>query len=483
MLHKYNTQLDMALSPLGFGVLRLPICVDGSFTIEVHKLLSEAYERGINYFDTAYNYIGGHSEELVRDALVANYPRESFFVADKLPVWLCASIGDMEKIFRIQLKRLGVDYIDFYLLHGLNRARWTDAYSMGVLDFLEKKKYEGYVRKVGFSFHDELPILKLILDEYKWECALLQINYYDWVVQKSKEKYNLLTENNIPCFVMEPVGGGRLVNLPKNAEKLIKSKHPNDSSASWALRFAASLPNVAVILSGMSNKEQLSENITVFSPVAPLSDSEQAILNDVLVMLNGFNTIPCTSCRYCLDDCPSGIAIPQIFQIFNDYKIFNQASTLKLDYLTVIPESQRIDKCKHCNKCIDLCPQRIDIPSELRMILSTIVELLMGMGIEELLRLVEDDSDLVCFGAGLVGCIVLSTLHEHGCEVDYFCDNAKNLWGTMVKGVPVISPDQLEQMHNIKKTYVLITVNNYHNDIEQQLEELGIDIINQKGLL
>jgi len=363
-----NRRLDLPIFPLGFGVMRLAMNPDGSFSPDVHRLLAVAYERGINYFDTAYPYLGGHSEELIHDALVAHYPRDSFYIADKMPVWECHTRDDMERIFNIQLERLGVEYIDFYLLHGLHHSRWLDIYNKGVLDFLSQKLKEEKIRKVGFSFHDTAKVLSPILDAYNWDFTLLQINYYDWIKLQANQSYDILTNRDIPCFVMEPVGGGRLVKLPESAEKLLKSIRPDDSIASWAIRFTASLPNVAMTLSGMSNIEQLNDNLSVFDSFSPISESEQSALNEVVNILNSYNTIPCTACGYCIEDCPKNVDISQIFKRYNDYMQFENMVRFNIDYNAFIPPQRQASNCIACGVCIQNCPQKIDIPEKLNMI-------------------------------------------------------------------------------------------------------------------
>ena len=379
----YIKNLNTSLSLLGFGVMRLPMNPNGIFSPEVHRLLAEAHESGINYFDTAYPYLGGHSEELIRDALVANYPRDSFYIADKLPAWECSDANDMERIFHVQLKRLGVEYIDFYLLHCLYSSRWLDIHDKGALDFLDKKRCEGKIHKVGFSFHDTADVLAPILDAYDWDFAQLQINYYDWTVQRAKDSYDVLAERDIPCVAMEPVGGGRLAKLPDEAEKLLKSERPYDSVASWAIRFAAGLPNVAVTLSGMSDMEQLTDNLSVLSPIVPLSEAEQSVLQDVVKILSGYNTIPCTVCGYCVEDCPRNVDIPQIFKRYNDYRQFDNMARFDVDYYAFVPERRRASNCVSCGECVRKCPQGIDIPRELKVIHNMAVGLSTGINVEK----------------------------------------------------------------------------------------------------
>ena len=432
MQKRYIPQLDMTISPLGFGVMRLPVNADGT---SVHRLLVEAYERGINYFDTAYPYLGGHSEQLIRDALVAHYPRASFHIADKMPVWDCNGRGDMERIFDIQLERLGVEYIDFYLLHGLHHARWLDIYNKGVLDFLDNKLKEGRIRKAGFSFHDTAGVLVPILNAYEWDFTLLQINYYDWTAQRASDCYDLLAEREIPCMVMEPVGGGRLAKLPSTAENLLKKVRPNDSIASWALRFTASLENVAVTLSGMSDMAQLVDNLSVFTTNAKLSEAELSALGDVVEILKNANTIPCTACGYCVDDCPKNIDIPQIFTRYNDYMQFENAARFDVDYNAFVPPQRRGSRCVSCGKCTEKCPQNIDIPKELKLVHNKAVGMSIGVDIDVLEKHLANAPLLICFGSGAMGRAAASALSECGFKVDYFCDNNEKTWGTTVDGV------------------------------------------------
>jgi predicted aldo/keto reductase-like oxidoreductase len=478
MNKRYIKKLNTELSPLGFGVMRLPMEGD-RFTDEARRLIGLAMEAGINYYDTAYPYQRERSEEFIRETLVANYPRRSFHIADKLPVWLCGDVGDMERIFQIQLERLGVEHIDFYLLHGLHRSRWADIYGKGVLDFLERKRREGRMHRVGFSLHDTADTLGRILDAYDWDFAQLQINYYDWTVQHAKDNYDCLAERDIPCIVMEPVGGGRLAKLPGDAERLLKTMRPDASAASWAIGFVASLPNVAVTLSGMSDERQLRDNVSVFSPVEPLAPAECETLDRVVRIVASHNAIPCTSCRYCTDECPKEIDIPQIFQRYNDCKMFDNAARFDIDYFAFIPEGKRADACIFCGRCAEKCPQTIDVPKELRRVHGAAVELALGIDAGALAAHTDGGPLLVCFGAGAAGRTALALLRDAGRAADYFCDNARNLWGGNVDGVSVISPERLKELSGDPGVSVLIT-SAYHDEIETQLDGLGIAALNAK---
>jgi predicted aldo/keto reductase-like oxidoreductase len=464
-------KLDMELSPLGFGVMRLPQNADGGFQPEIHSLLEAALEKGINYFDTAYIYLGGHSEELVRDALVRKHPRNSFYIADKLPVWDCKNRKDMDRIFNTQLERLGVQHIDFYLLHGLHHQSWLDIYNKNVLDFLNEKRREGRIRKVGFSMHDTLETLKIIEGAYDWDFIQLQINYYDWIAQRAKESYDYLAERNIPCMVMEPVGGGRLSNLPPQAVELLNNVHPNESAAAWALRFVAALPNVAVTLSGMNTVEQLNENIETFGNISPLSNIELDAINDVVKLIQSKNTIPCTACRYCVDDCHKGVDIPNIFQRYNDCNLFNNCNKLDAQYFLFVPDGKRADSCTTCGKCKRKCPQGIDIPQNLKKIHKEAVRLYIQSYIATDIESLSGKENITLFGCGIDGCRILASLREFGINVRWFCDNNSQLWGSMVEGVEVVSPQKLRELDAI----VLIASSKYRDEIRAQLAEMGVE--------
>jgi predicted aldo/keto reductase-like oxidoreductase len=475
---RHNTQLNIPLSPLGFGVMRLPTNADGTFPPDVIQLLQAAYERGVNYFDTGYLYLNGHSEELVHEALVEKYPRDSFYIADKLPVWMCETQADMEQIFRTQLERLGVNRIDFYLLHGLNRQTWAKAYKSGALDFLVRKYKEGRINHIGFSIHDNAQVLAEILDAYSWDFAQLQINYYDWIVQHAKENYDLLAERHIPCIVMEPIGGGRLAQLPERAEQVLRKINSEFSIASWALRFVAGLPNVAVTLSGMSDLRQLTDNLAHFEPVVLLTEHELEVLKNVVMIIGKCNAIPCTSCRYCLDVCPANVDIPQIFQRWNNFKMFmkNNVERFDIDYFMFVPKSRDASNCISCGECTAHCPQRIDIPRELKKVHNTALELSLGIDIGKLRDSLSGGSPIVCFGAGAMGRRVLAALRECGVKVHCFCDNSERLWGTLADGVEIISPQQLRELAESEKPRILIT-SGYYSEIKEQLNAMGINAL------
>lgn len=466
--------LNATLSPLGFGVMRLPM-ENGECTSEAHRLVLRAMELGINYYDTAYPYQGGKSEELIRRVLVDQFPRDSFYIADKLPVWLCSNQEDMERIFKTQLERLGTDHIDFYLLHGLHRSRWLDIRDKGVLDFLARKKRDGAIHRIGFSLHDTPETLVAILDAFDWEFVQLQINYYDWFVGGVAESHRHLVERNIPCLVMEPIGGGRLAKLPRAAEAVLESVRPGDSVASWAIRFVAALPNIAVTLSGMNDETQLLDNISRFDAIAPLSPTESAALDKVVAILRGYNAIPCSGCRYCVKECPHGINIPDIIQRYNDSRMFENAAKFNVDYFAFIPKDVRGDSCIACGKCSRQCPQEIDIPTELRFIHNHAVGLALALDPKKLPSILKKDETrpLVCFGAGHNGRQAQGILRDADRPADYFCDNNSALWGMEVDSTPVISPERLRELALDPGVIVLITCGK-SEEIREQLRSMGV---------
>jgi len=476
MEKRYIKKLEAELSPLGFGVMRLPM-IGNSFSDEAYCLIEYAMKSGINYYDTGFHYQNSRSEEFLHNSLVLKYPRESFHIADKLPVWDCKSKDDMERIFKIQLERLGVKYIDFYLLHALQKSRWQECYNQGVLDFLDTKRKKGEIRKIGFSLHDNTNTLKSIVNAFDWDFVQLQINYYDWTIQNVNKSYEFLTENEIPCFVMGPVGGGRLSKLPEKAEKILKSAHPNVSVSSWAVRFTASLPNVATTLSGMSNMEQLKDNISYFSPFVPICSKEQEALQKVVKIIQSYSTIPCTSCNYCVDDCPKSVDIVQIFQKYNESKNFPNSGAIPFVtyYFEFINENNRGNSCIGCEKCEKKCPQGIKISKELQKIHEFAIIQFLGVSTQKLeyLSKNEQDSIFICFGAGRRGSVIQPLLSQYGISVRYFCDNSEALWGNEINGIPVISPVELGEIICSNKVNIFIT-NAAYDAIKSQLEKLNV---------
>lgn len=361
----------MKASKLGLGCMRLPRVHMDKEDIDYDRakeIVNYAYENGVTYFDTAYFYHGGTSEEFTGKAL-KEFPRDTFLIATKMPGWELKKEEDLERIFNEQLKRLQVDYIDYYLYHSVNQSTLPNFYKYNCYEFLMRKKEEGKIRKLGFSFHDTPKVLKGLIDEFDWDFAQIQLNYLDWDLQDAKTQYELLTEKNIPCIVMEPVRGGALADLGEEANRVLKEIRPNASIASWAIRYCASLPNVQTILSGMSNMEQVMDNVNTVNNFEPLSAEEYQYLDKALRVYREKDKIPCTNCRYCTD-CPSTVDIPKIFEIYNDYVVSMDMGTLK-SRLKELDDSKQADNCTECKNCIEMCPQGIDIPK----MLGTIIKL------------------------------------------------------------------------------------------------------------
>lgn len=353
------------LSLLGLGCMRLPLVQPGHPEIDEEKafaLVDEAMRGGIRYYDTAYFYHNGMSEPFMGRAL-ARYPRESFYMATKMPVYSLKTPEDTARVFDEQLARLQTKYFDFYLCHALNAESFANMEKIGVYDFLRQKKAEGAIRHLGFSFHDSPEVLRTIADAHEWDFAQLQLNYLDWEMQHSAEQYHILEERGIPCVVMEPVRGGALADLGEEADAVLKAVHPDRSIASWALRYAAGLPNVMTVLSGMSSMEQLRDNLSTFEHFEPLNDAEQAALQKALQIFRQRTFVPCTGCRYCAD-CPQSIDIPKVFQCYNEYALHHSKRAF-LDGLAELPEGHRPENCIACGLCASRCPQHITIPAHM----------------------------------------------------------------------------------------------------------------------
>lgn len=363
------------VSRLGLGTMRLPCKTplkrEANPLIDYTKsqqLVDMAYQNGVNYFDTAYMYHQGKSEKFIGTAL-KKYPRDTYFLADKLPIWLCKSPKDMQKIFDKQLERTGIDCFDFYLLHSLDKENFEKCEQYKAYDFVKEKQARGLVKNIGFSFHGTVNDLKEIIASHDWDFAQIQMNYLDWENQDAKTQYELLTQAGIPIIVMEPVRGGKLANdVPKKAVEQMKNYSPDKSIASWAIKFVASYKNVITILSGMNSTEQMQDNLNTLTDFQPMNDVEFQICKNTADLINKSYIIPCTGCDYCAD-CPKGLKISTIFSVYNRYK------NGELSLNESREEYRKIDvnanACVSCGKCKSHCPQSIDIPK----ILSKIKEL------------------------------------------------------------------------------------------------------------
>jgi len=348
---------------LGFGCMRLPVDENKEIDMAQFKAMVDlAVKSGINYFDTAYGYHSEKSEGAVKEALVDRYPRESFILADKMPMWKVESEEDLEKLFATQLERTGAEYFDYYLLHALNKDTIKKVRDFNAVEFVKRKQAEGKINKIGFSYHDSYEVLKDFIGDYNWDFIQLQLNYYDMEKEDYKAQYDLVRENNIPLAIMEPVRGGFLARTVPDAQTVIENAYGPAKSASLALSYANSLEGVYIVLSGMSNMEQLEDNIATFANPIPMDEKAQQTIADVMKEINAFRVVDCTKCEYCMP-CPVGINIPQVFETYNKYEMFKSEWIIK-DYLKEEAEVQPTE-CIGCGVCASRCPQAIAIPERI----------------------------------------------------------------------------------------------------------------------
>lgn len=355
---------DVSTSLLGFGCMRLPTQADGSIDEpRAAALLNAARDAGVNYFDTAYPYHGGASEPFV-GRVIAQWPRESFYLATKLPVWKVSSLDDAKRLFDEQRQRLGVEYFDFYLLHALHRERYDKVKALGVVDWLWEQKAAGRIRNFGFSFHDNYAALEHILNDQPWDFCQLQYNYLDTdeeaETQAGDKGYELAARKGIPVIVMEPVKGGTLAALPEDAAAPLQALRPGASMSSWALRWVGTHPGVKVILSGMTAEEHVTDNLATFGAFQPLDDAEQAAVAQAAAILRSRIRVGCTACRYCMP-CPMGVDIPENFRVWNRYAMFGNAEATKNSWTKRFDDKEKAKHCVRCGKCEAACPQHLPI--------------------------------------------------------------------------------------------------------------------------
>lgn len=362
------------MKKLGFGLMRLPLLDkedQSSIDMEAVKRMVDTFMgNGFTYFDTAYPYHRGYSEVAFREAVVKRYPRCAYTITDKLSLFMIRAESELEGFFQGQLERLGVAYVDYYWIHAMNRQTYQQAEQMHAFAFLERKKAEGKIRHIGFSFHDKADFLDEVLTAHpEMEYVQLQLNYLDWddPAIESRRCYEVAVRHKKPVIVMEPVKGGSLIQIPEAAKQLYQTARPERSIASWAIRFAASPSHVMMVLSGMSDEGQMADNISYMKNFQPLDTEEQATVSQAVKIIRASAGIPCTACRYCTDTCPKKIAIPDYFALYNNWKRFGESAALGGIYYGNLTQTHgKASDCLKCGKCEKLCPQHLPIRAYLQ---------------------------------------------------------------------------------------------------------------------
>ncbi len=365
-------KLGIETSLLGFGCMRFPVTAGGKIDESLaEKMMDQAIAAGVNYIDTAYPYHGGESETFVGKVL-KKYDRNSFYLATKLPCWKVNEIADVDTIFQEQLGKLQTEYIDFYLLHALDKERFHKMVELGTVKKLEELKAQGKIKYLGFSFHDSYDVFEEIVNYRDWDFCQIQLNYMDAnereeFQQAGMKGYRLTEEKGIPLVIMEPVKGGSLAAFPEDITAKYRALDPEASVASFALRWVGSLPNVKVILSGMSTMEQVEDNLKTFSDFKPLSEKERQTIDEVVALINSRIQNGCTGCSYCMP-CPAGVDIPRNFRIWNVYHMYRNYNMVKDRWENGLAEENKAKNCIKCGKCEKVCPQKLSIREDLERV-------------------------------------------------------------------------------------------------------------------
>lgn len=360
----YRDFKDLKLSNLGLGMMRLPVNSEGLIDEkETAEMIEYAISNGINYFDTAWGYHNGESENVV-GKILSKYPRESYYLASKFPGYDLSNMGKVEEIFNKQLEKCNTPYFDFYLIHNVCELN-VDEYlnkEHGILEYLLKKKEEGKIKHFGFSVHGNLDTMKKFLEGYGpyMEFAQVQLNYLDYNFQNAKAKMEVLKEMNIPIWVMEPLRGGKLVKELDNYQDRLSIFRENVSSVEWAFRFVQSFSEVKVILSGMSNMEQLKQNVQTFSEDKSLNEEERNVLLKIADDMLSKNILPCTACRYCTEKCPMGLDIPTLLELYNEHTVTGGGFIPSMR-ISTLPDDKKPSACIGCKACEAVCPQQLKI--------------------------------------------------------------------------------------------------------------------------
>ena len=362
----YRDFQDLKLSALGMGAMRLPVVEGDDARIDVpaaQAMVDYAMEHGVNYYDTAWGYHNGQSELVMGEAL-KKYPRDSFYLATKFPGYDLSNMDKVQEIFEKQLEKCQVEYFDFYLFHNVCEMN-IDAYldpKYGIYDYLMSQKKAGRIRHLGFSAHGSYDVMKRFLEAYgkDMEFCQIQLNYLDWSFQDAKAKMELLAEYHLPVWVMEPLRGGRLAKLTEEEEAKLRALRPDETVPAWAFRFLQSLPQVTVTLSGMSNMEQMQQNIQTFAEDKPLNQTEMDALLSMANEMVKKIVLPCTACHYCVSHCPQGLDIPELLSLYNEH-CFTQGGFIAPMALSAVPQEKLPSACIGCRSCEDVCPQQIKI--------------------------------------------------------------------------------------------------------------------------
>ncbi len=363
----YKNFQDLKLSALGLGMMRLPVTGGNDAQVDeaaAEKMIDYAYENGVNYFDTAWGYHEGNSE-LTAGKCLSKYPRENYYLATKFPGYDLSNMPKVREIFEKQLEKCRTEYFDFYLFHNvceMNIDAYLDDKKYGIYTYLTEQRKNGRIRHLGFSAHGSYDVIKRFLEAYgqDMEFCQLQINYLDWSFQDAKRKVGLLGEYHIPVWVMEPLRGGKLASLEKEDEEKLKALRPDETIPAWAFRFLQSLPSVTVTLSGMSDLEQLKENIRTFSEERPLDTAEMDALLGIAGQMVKKIVLPCTACRYCTVHCPKGLDIPRLLELYNEH-CFTGGGFIAPMALMAVPDDKLPGACIGCRSCEKVCPQQIKI--------------------------------------------------------------------------------------------------------------------------
>ena len=360
-------KLGIDVSLLGFGCMRFPTTAEGKIDRKLAtEMLDKAIANGVNYIDTAYPYHGGESETFVGEAL-KKYPRDSFYLATKLPCWFINTIEDVDKYFNEQLQKLQVEYFDFYLMHAMNRGSWKKMVELGTVKRLEELKAEGKIRFLGFSFHDDYDAFEEIINYRDWDFCQIQLNYMDIDEQAGMKGYKLAEEKGIPLTIMEPIKGGSLAAFSDDITKVFQTVRPGASAASFALRYVATLPNILTVLSGMSTMEQVEDNLKTFIDFIPMEEKEYQAIDQVKEIMNSRIQNGCTGCRYCMP-CPFGVDIPGNFSVWNRYHMYQNYNVVSWQWEGMGRDGKQAKNCKECGKCEKACPQHLAIREDLKKV-------------------------------------------------------------------------------------------------------------------